>query len=336
MASGKRQPSKRKRSSQNRQQRAALQVRKEAAQAPPVVRPAPTPKAEPVVERAPAEPKTSLLGRLRGPTNVNLPPAATGAKPAAAARPANARPTVADAARAGRDRAVSNQASKATGRTTPSRTATSRTTTSATKAPRGSVRAARREGANRRASLQPVGYRAALSGLLAAAAALVLCFLQATPVDHSGHLYSSDRLVAQWAVPALDAAEHIPDPTPDKVVKAITPAEWATGRSSERLIQAFWPFSAAVVLPMLGAFLAFQSVRRRRPARVVTRAMYATLLGAFITMSLFIFFLPAVIAVTVASYQVRKAENQELAAARAEAAGDGPDGDVIDADIVDD
>jgi hypothetical protein len=119
------------------------------------------------------------------------------------------------------------------------------------------------------------------------------------------------------------------------VVKDVSPAEWATGRSTERLIQAFWPFSAAVVLPLLGAYLTFQSVRRRRSARMVTRSMYATLLGAFITMSLFIFFLPAVIAVTIASYQVRKAENLALAEARADEAGDGPDSDVIEADVID-
>ena len=78
-------------------------------------------------------------------------------------------------------------------------------------------------------------------------------------------------------------------------------------------------------------------MQQRRRAKIVNRAMYATLLGAFISLPLLQFFLPTVIAGWVAGFQVRKAERNELLAAQAEPAqaeaGD-TDGEVIEADVV--
>jgi hypothetical protein len=99
---------------------------------------------------------------------------------------------------------------------------------------------------------------------------------------------------------------------------------------------AYLPLSLAAILPVIAAYLLFRSVQQRRGAKVVNRAMYATLLGAFISLPLLQFFLPTVIAGWVAGFQVRKAERNELLAAQAQAEAEagGSDGDVIEADVV--
>ena len=162
---------------------------------------------------------------------------------------------------------------------------------------------------------------------------MLLCVLQTTPVDHSGTIYTADRIVSEWAGPALASADHlvVASPTVTLTPKAVTDGVkvWSPGRSHQPLIQALWPLSAGVIFPPIGALLTFQAVRRRRGAKVVTRASYATLLGVLLSTGLAIYFLPAIIAVIVSSYQVRRAE---MAAIAADAAGDG---DVIDADLVD-
>jgi hypothetical protein len=182
-------------------------------------------------------------------------------------------------------------------------------------------------------SAQPVGYRAALTGLLAAVAAVVATFLISTSVDGQGDVYTEkSAIVADWAETALQAADDAPDATAAEVVSSID--DWMPERSSERYFIALLPFSFATLLPVIGAYLCFRAVKQRRGAKVVTRTMYATLLGAFLSLSLVQFFLPAVIAVSVAGFQVRKAE---IAAARAAAAdGEGPgDDEVIEAEVVD-
>ena len=145
----------------------------------------------------------------------------------------------------------------------------------------------------------------------------------------------STRIVAEWAGPGADLGRPRRvgdacrrDSTP--TAKAVTDGVkvWSPLRSRHRLIQALWPLSAGVVLPPIGAILTFQAVRRRRGAKVVTRASYATLFGVLLSTGLAIYFLPAIIGVIVASYQVRRAEMAAIAAA-----GDG--GDVIDAEVVD-
>jgi hypothetical protein len=83
------------------------------------------------------------------------------------------------------------------------------------------------------------------------------------------------------------------------------------------------------VLPLGGAALAFRSVRRRSPSKIVNRALYATLFGAVLTQGLMLLFLPVVVGVGVAMFQVRKAEV-------AAAADSGAAGGVIDVDEVDD
>ena len=71
-----------------------------------------------------------------------------------------------------------------------------------------------------------------------------------------------------------------------------------------------FPASLAMVLPVIGAYLAFRAVQQRRGAKIVNRAMYATLFGAVHHRSALLqFFLPTVIAVGVAGFQVRKAES---------------------------
>lgn len=178
----------------------------------------------------------------------------------------------------------------------------------------------------------PIGYRAALAGVIAAAAAIVLTVLQTTPVNADGDLYTPERLVAEWSDSALDVALDQPTADAEAIEEAVD--DWSPGRSKERLVQALWPASIAMVLPLAAAALAFRAVQQRRSSRIVNRAMYATLFGALLTFNLFIFFLPAVVAVSIAGFQVRKAEAQAAALAAQEAGG-APD-DVIDAEVVDD
>lgn len=181
-------------------------------------------------------------------------------------------------------------------------------------------------------SLQPPGYRAALSGVFAAVAAVLLCtFALRYPVDAQGELYTKEHLAADWAMAALrEAADH-PEATAATVADSID--EWAPGRGKETVVKALWPFSLAVVLPLAGAGLAFQAVRRRSSSKAVNRALYATLFGAVLTQGLLLLFLPVVLAVGVAMFQARKAEAIAMASAVPDEA-EGAD-DVIDVDEID-
>lgn len=171
---------------------------------------------------------------------------------------------------------------------------------------------------------QPPGYRAALSALLAAGAAVLLsAFALPYAVDAQGDVYTPASRVADFAVAALHAVEGEPDLDAAEVADGIE--DWSPGARSETALKAFWPYSAAVVLPVIGAALGFQAVRKRSSSKVFTRAMYATLFGAVLTQVLLIIFIPVVVAMGVAMYQVRKAE--------AAAAAAGAD-DVIDVDEV--
>lgn len=154
---------------------------------------------------------------------------------------------------------------------------------------------------------QPPGYRAALSAVLAAAAALVLCTVALRyPVDAKGDLYTSETRAADWSVIALQAAADQPGASAAEVADSI--ADWAPADSRETVVKALWPFSLAILLPLIGAALGFQAVRKRSSSKVVNRALYATLFGAVLTQSLLLLFLPVVLAMGVAMFQVRKAE----------------------------
>lgn len=281
MASGKRQPSKQKRTNQNRQERAARQARAAAASA---AASSPT-SSTPASGASPA--RGSLLGRLRGATSSTSP--------------------------APRSAAVSGAAgSAAPGRRAP--------------------------------GAQPVGYRAALTALLAAIAAVVASFFIHQPVDARGDIYTKPSIVAEWATTALGQAQAAPTAAAPAIVDAIGD-DWMPHRSTERMFVAYLPLSLAAVLPVIGAYLLFRSVQQRRGSRVVNRAMYATLLGAFLSLPLLQFFLPTVIAGWVAGFQVRRADRAELLAAQAEAGdvidaesveGNAVEGEVTDAEVVDD
>ena len=183
-------------------------------------------------------------------------------------------------------------------------------------------------------ALQPPGYRASLMAVFAAGAAILLCvFVLRYPVDAHGELYTPEHLAADWSMTALRAAAEQPEATAASVVDAID--DWNPGRSQETVIQALWPFSLAIVLPFAAAFLAFRAVRVRSSSKVVNRTLYATLFGAVLTQGLLLLFLPVVLAVGVAMFQVRKAESMAAAAA-ARDEGDVEDDDVIDVDEVTD
>lgn len=189
---------------------------------------------------------------------------------------------------------------------------------------------------------QPPGYRAALSAVFAAAAAIVLCvFALRYPVDSHGELYTKEHLVADWSLTAAHATADEPDATPEAIADSID--DWTPGRDKETVIKALWPYSLAIVLPLGGAVLAFQAVRKRSSSKAVNRSLYATLFGAVLTQGLLLLFLPVVLGVGVAMFQVRKAESLAAAAARPPddtidvAADDVIDVDeVVDADAADD
>lgn len=172
--------------------------------------------------------------------------------------------------------------------------------------------------------MQPPGYRAALSAVFAAVAAIILCtFLLRYPVDGQGDLYTSETLVADWVATALDAAQD--DPSLDAAALADSIEEWTPDRADKTVAAALWPWSIAIFLPLIGAGITFWAVRRRSSSKVLNRALYATLFGAVLTQGLLLLFIPVVLAVGVAMFQVRKAEAQAMAAAA------GSDG-VIDVD----
>jgi hypothetical protein len=190
------------------------------------------------------------------------------------------------------------------------------------------ARTARTGGGTGTATGLPVGHRAAMSALFAAvAAAVVGSLLFKVPVDRSGEaIVTREALVAEWSLSAAEVAQDDPEATPAEVADAVD--DW-TPSGSEPYAQAFWPISAGVLLPVLGTGLGFRAVSRRSPAKLVNRTMYVTLFGALLASQLLLIFLPAVISLAVAAFQVRKAE---VAANQAAAAGD----DVVDVEEVED
>jgi hypothetical protein len=176
----------------------------------------------------------------------------------------------------------------------------------------------------------PPGHRAALTALIAAiAGAIVGSIMFPVPVDRAGDpLVGREAVVAEWMVTADDAVQGQPDPTPAEVVESID--DWSPG-GTEPYIQAFFPVSLAVLLPVIGAAIGFRAVSNRASAKTVNRTMYVTLFGTLLTSQLLLVFLPAVISLGVAAFQVRRAEM--AAAADAEPAVPGG-GDVIDVEAV--
>ena len=181
----------------------------------------------------------------------------------------------------------------------------------------------------------PPGHRAALSALLAAVAgAVVAAVLISVPIDASGDAITSpSALVGEYALSAWDVVQDTPDATADEVVDAVD--DW-TPNGEERYGIATWPLSLLLLLPVAASFLAFQAVTKRKSSKVVMGAMYATLFGALLSQQLIIF-IPTVIGVGIASYQVRKAEAAANFAAEVMEGGDGGDDhdDLDDDDIID-
>lgn len=189
----------------------------------------------------------------------------------------------------------------------------------------GGQASARARGAALRPDVPP-GFRAALSAVFAAAAALILCvFVLRYPVDARDELYISETLVADWSVSVMRALAELPEADPATVAESVE--DWTPGSGNATVMVALWPYSLASVLPLFGAGLGFLAVRKRSPSKVVNRALYATLFAAVLTQGLLLLFLPVVLAMGVAMFQVRKAEM----VARASGVDDG----VIDADAVD-
>jgi len=193
----------------------------------------------------------------------------------------------------------------------------------------GTGSSSRRRGPAKRravASGLPVGHRAALTSLMLAGASVVfvLAAFRVPISSATGEpIATKPERVAEWSLAALHAAQDLDaGATAEEVSAAVD--DWSPG-GKEPYIKAFWPISLSIFLPLVGAGLGFRAVSKRGSAKVINRAMYATLFGALLTTQLLIFFLPTVVAMAVAAFQVRKAE----LAAQGEVADD-----VIDVDEV--
>jgi hypothetical protein len=191
-------------------------------------------------------------------------------------------------------------------------------------------RAVRTGGAPTSTSGLPVGHRAAMSAMLAAAAAAAVgSFFIRLPIDRSGEAIGTPAaMVAEWSLSALEEVRGDPSASAEDTAGAID--DWTPG-GEEPYAQAAWPLSLGVLLPVVGAGLAFRAVSKRAPAKVVNRTMYVTLFGTLLAAQLLILFLPAVVGVAIAAFQVRKAEVAAQVAASTDdaAADDGADADEV-------
>ena len=145
-----------------------------------------------------------------------------------------------------------------------------------------------------------------MSALFAAvAAAVVGSLILPFTVDHAGNsIANRSVLVAEWSHTALDAVVDDPEATPAEIADSID--DWAP--LTRNYLLSNWPLSATVVLPVIGTALGFRAVSRRSPAKLVNRTMYVTLFGTLLVTPLLLLFLPAVISLAVAAFQVRKAD----------------------------
>lgn len=171
----------------------------------------------------------------------------------------------------------------------------------------------------------PSGHRAALTSVMLCGASLVFILgLFRVPVNEAGDpIATRPERVAEWSIAAVrTAAAEGADATADQVKHAVN--DWSPG-GKQAYIVAFWPLSLSIFLPLIGSVLGFRAVSRRGTAKIVNRAMYATLFGALLTTQLLIFFLPGVVAMGIAAFQVRKAEFAAAAVAA-------PDDDDVDDD----
>lgn len=202
-----------------------------------------------------------------------------------------------------------------------------------------------RGGAAAAAAAQPPGYRAALSAIFASVAAVVLCATAVQlGVDGDGDLYTRESLAVEWARTAVEAHGADPEASADELVEAIE--EWTPAREEKAALVALWPSSVTVALPVIASVLGFRAVKQRLGSKKVNRMAFLMILGAFVTVGLMTLFLPAVIALGVAGFQVRKWEVQQAVAAAPDPAADGiveaevveaevVDADVVEADVVD-
>lgn len=162
----------------------------------------------------------------------------------------------------------------------------------------------------------PVGHRAALTSVMLAGASVlfVLVGFQVPISSATGDaIVTKSERVAEWSLASLHAAQGLDaEATADDVRDAVE--DWSPG-GKESYITALWPYSLTIFLPLVGAGLGFRAVRKRGSARLVNRTMYVTLFGALLTRELLFFFLPAVVAMAIAAFQVRKAELASVAAA---------------------
>lgn len=180
-----------------------------------------------------------------------------------------------------------------------------------------------------------MGWRAALASLLMAVAAFGLLALDTVTVDEDGKAVPAVELsplyrFAQYSLgTGLEAAFEGEAP-PSDVAEAVDDLVAGPGDEESNSLAAYWPISAIFPLPILIAGFAFWTVHR---GTANGRQLMFCLFGMFFaSMMTGIFFLPALVALGFASFQVRKVEAAAALAAR-RAAEEG-DGDVIDVDDV--
>jgi hypothetical protein len=157
---------------------------------------------------------------------------------------------------------------------------------------------------------------ALLLAVLFAGVSLFVAFTsESVPVDHNGDAISSFPAVSREAYAVFNDAEVVTEKT--------------------TLTEAYGPvIPIFAVLPALVAVGAFVSHRRQPRSRPLTYALVAMALVSVFNLFA-MYFLPALIALAVAGFQVRKTEAPAVRGGRRRPADDEDDDEVIDVDEVD-
>jgi hypothetical protein len=183
---------------------------------------------------------------------------------------------------------------------------------------------------------RPVGWRAALASVLMATVAFGLLVFNQVTVDADDKAIPATELspgyqFAQFALGSGLEEAAGDEGLPDATAAAAEQMKAGPGDEKANAFVAYWPVSLLFPVPIIIAGLALWMIHT---GRATGRNLMFCLFGMFFASILTgVFFLPALVALGVANFQVRRAEAAQVAVARAET-GDGPaaGGDVIEVD----
>ncbi len=178
---------------------------------------------------------------------------------------------------------------------------------------------------------RPVGWRAALASVLMATVAFGLLVFNQVTVDADDKAIPATELSSDYRVAKFAVVSGLDEPVGEEGPSAAVDEAKAGHDEKANAFVAYWPVSLLFPVPIIIAGLALWMIHT---GRATGRNLMFCLFGMFFASILTgVFFLPALVALGVANFQVRRAEAAGLALARADA-GDGPaaGGDVIEVD----